>query len=205
VEKGGDKWIKVANSLARVGFSPAAIFFLPEAHGRALISGRDGRFRMTSISHSHFRGRFEIKIDPKGRLSLPSAYRPQAPQAPSLIITNSRYLGKSCLHVYTLAEWEKLERKINKLSSLKPEVQAFNRFYLSGGQLVEVDSQNRILVPQSLRKFAVLETQAVLVGLGSKFEIWAQDTWSQIYSNLTESFEATMDAVARLDSEGDGE
>lgn len=160
---------------------------------------------MTSISHSHFRGRFEIKIDPKGRLSLPSAYRPQAPLAPSLIITNSRYLGKSCLHVYTLAEWEKLERKIGKLSSLKPEVQAFNRFYLSGGQLVEVDSQNRILVPQSLRKFAALETQAVLVGLGSKFEIWAQDTWSQIYSNLTESFEATMDAVARLDSEGDGE
>jgi DNA-binding transcriptional regulator/RsmH inhibitor MraZ len=39
--------------------------------------------------------------------------------------------------------------------------------------------------------------------MGSKFEIWAQDTWNQIYNNLTESFEATMDAVARLDLEGD--
>jgi MraZ protein len=151
----------------------------------------------------HFRGRFEIKIDPKGRLSLPSAYRPQAPHAPQLIITNSRYLGKSCLHAYALPEWEKLERKIAKLSSLKPEVQAFSRFYLSGGQLVEIDSQGRVLVPQSLRKFAGLESQAVLVGLGSKFEIWSQESWNQIYNNLTESFEATMDAVSRLDDDGE--
>jgi MraZ protein len=162
---------------------------------------------MTSSSSplwlGHFRGRFEIKVDPKGRLSLPPAYRPSSPRSPQLIITNSRYLGKSCLHVYTLSEWEKLERKIAKLSSLKAEVQAFSRFYLSGGQLVEVDSQNRILVPQSLRKFASLESQAVLVGLGAKFEIWSLENWNQIYNNLTESFEATMDAVARLDNEDD--
>lgn len=155
---------------------------------------------MTSLTYGHFRGRFEIKVDPKGRLSLPQAYRQILPtETPQLIVTNSRYLGKSCLHAYSLPEWEKLERKIARLSSLRPEVQAFSRFYLSGGQLVELDSQNRILVPQSLRRFASLEAQAVLVGMGPKFEIWSQDTWNQIYENLTESFEATLDAVAKLD------
>jgi MraZ protein len=150
-----------------------------------------------------FRGRFELKIDPKGRLSLPSSYRQllvhDSKKSQELIVTNSRYLGKSCLHAYTLPEWQKLERKIARLSSLKTEVQAFNRFYLSGGQVVEVDSQGRILIPQGLRRYAGLETQAVLVGMGAKFEIWAQDVWDKIYDNLTDSFEATMDAVARLE------
>lgn len=156
-------------------------------------------------SHGQFRGRFEIKLDAKGRLSLPSAYRSLLPgENPQVIVTNSRFRGKSCLHVYTMGEWEKLERKIAKLSSLKAEVQAFNRFYLSGGHPVEVDAQGRALIPQSLRKFAGLESQAVLVGLGAKFEIWSLDAWNEIYEDLTENFEETLNAVAALE-DGDDE
>lgn len=161
---------------------------------------------MSNLPQGPFRGRFEIKLDPKGRLTLPPAYRTILPaKNPELIVTNSRYRGKSCLHVYTLAEWEKLERRISKMSSLKAEVQAFSRFYLSGGQVVEVDAQNRILVPQSLRRFANLEAQLVLVGMGEKFEVWSQDTWNSIYEQLTENFEDTMNAVANLEvgTEGD--
>ena len=155
---------------------------------------------MATLPNGPFRGRFEIKIDPKGRLILPSAYRQSLPlETPQLIITNSRYRGKSCLHAYSIHEWEKLERRISKLSSLKAEVQAFNRFYLASGQSVDVDAQNRILVPQGLRKFASLEGQAVLVGLGNKFEIWSQEAWDGIYAHLTEDFEATMNAVAMME------
>ena len=156
---------------------------------------------MTNLPQGPFRGRFEIKLDPKGRVLLPPAYRQILPgEHPELIITNNRYQGRSCLHAYPLVEWEKLERRIDKMSSLKTEVQAFSRFYLSGGQAVEVDAQNRILVPQSLRRFAGLDTQAVLVGLGTKFEIWSQESWNVVYEQLTDSFEDTMSAVASLES-----
>ncbi len=162
---------------------------------------------MTSLATGPFRGRFEIKLDPKGRLMIPAAYRQILPTdntgKSQLILTNNRYRGKSCLHAYSVAEWEKLERNIARLSSLKAEVQAFSRFYLSGGQASDVDSQNRVLVPQSLRKFAGLEGQIVLVGLGNKFEIWAEDTWKSIYEDLTENFEETLAAVALLDSNED--
>lgn len=165
---------------------------------------------------ARFGGRFDVKLDPKGRLSLPAAFRQVLPSSASssdsgsdsdssgntqVVVTNSRYRGKSCLHVYTLGEWEKLERRISRLSSLRAEVEAFSRFYLSGGQAVEVDAQGRILVPQSLRRFAGLETQVVLVGLGGKFEVWSLETWSEIYSDLTENFEATLAAVASLEGE----
>jgi MraZ protein len=149
-----------------------------------------------------FRGRFEIKLDIKGRLSLPAAYRDSF-TLPQLVITNSRYQNHSCLHAYTIEEWKKLERQTDRLPSLKAEVQAFQRFYLSAGQVLDIDPQARVSVPQSLRKFAGLESQIVLVGLGRKFEIWAKPTWSAIYETLTENFEDTMSAVALLETEQD--
>lgn len=166
---------------------------------------------MNGFTGSPFRGRFDLKLDAKGRLGLPSAYRQvitaDAAGAPSakretqlsLVMTNGRYRNRSCLDVYTLHEWEKLERRVSRLSSLKPEVQAFTRFYLSGGQPVEVDAQSRMLVPQVLRRYAGLESQAVLVGLGGKFEIWAADVWRDVFEQLTDSFEETIAAVAALE------
>jgi MraZ protein len=160
---------------------------------------------MSTFTHGPFRGRFEIKLDPKGRLTLPQAFRGSLQGAsPEIVLTNSRYRGHSVLDVYTIGEWLKLEKRIARLSSLRAEVQAFNRFYLSGGQTVEVDAQNRILVPQGLRRFAGLESEAVLVGLGGKFEIWAQPAWNSVYEQLSESFEATLGAVAEIDSAGEG-
>lgn len=151
-----------------------------------------------------FRGRFELKLDPKGRLSIPPSVRAALPGAtPQIVITNSRYQNISCLHAYSLAEWQNLERRISKLPALNTQVQAFQRFYLSGGQIVDVDAQNRVLVPQSLRKFAGLDGQIVLVGLGSKFEIWSEGAWRGIFENLTENFEDTMSAVAALEESGD--
>lgn len=151
-----------------------------------------------------FRGRFSLKLDPKGRLSLPLPFRAVLPNSSAqVVITNSRYQNLSCLHVYSLAQWQELERKIGKLSSLDQSVQAFQRFYLSGGQVIDVDAQNRILVPQSLRRFAGLDSQAMLVGMGEKFEVWSEQNWSGIFSNLTENFEETMNQVAELQRESD--
>lgn len=148
------------------------------------------------MNHS-FRGRFEIKLDPKGRLLLPPAIRAALPQDPAqVVVTNNRYQNLSCLHVYSTVEWRNLERRIAQLPALNPQVQAFQRFYLSGGQPVDIDAQNRVLIPQSLRKFAGLHNQIVLVGLGGKLEIWSQEHWDRIFENLSETFEDTMSAVA---------
>lgn len=151
-----------------------------------------------------FRGRFELKLDPKGRLSIPPSVRAALPNgAAQIVITNSRYQNLSCLHAYSLQEWQSLERRIAKLPALNSQVQAFQRFYLSGGHVVEVDAQNRVLVPQSLRRFAGLENQIVMVGLGSKLEIWPAGSWSGVFENLTENFEDTMSAVAALEEGGE--
>ncbi len=148
-----------------------------------------------SRSTPRFRGRFDVKIDPKGRLSLPPALR----LSRQLVITNHRLTGRNALHVYTLSSWEKLENRIGRLPQLDANVQAFERFYVSGGQVVELDSQGRMLLPSGLRKFAQLESEAVLVGLGDKFEVWSQPLWETLFGEMIADFDQTLQKVASLE------
>lgn len=143
------------------------------------------------------RGRFEIKMDAKGRMNLPSAL--QDATNSSFVVTNSQYQGCRCLDIYTKEEWEKLESRISQLSSLKKEVQAFQRFYIAGGQPVDAGSQGRVLIPKSLRDYANLEDEIVIVGMGSKLEVWNLSDWQKIFDNLATDFEDTLGVIANLD------
>lgn len=159
-------------------------------------SDSSGRKKSRSQA-ARFRGRFDVKIDPKGRLSLPPALRLSA----FLVVTNHRLGGRNALHVYTLQAWERLEARIARLSQLDASVQAFERFYLSGGQVVELDGQGRMLLPSSLRRFAQVESDAVLVGLGDKFEVWSQPLWETLFGEMTADFDQTLAKVADLSKE----
>jgi MraZ protein len=164
---------------------------LSQSHDSAVTRSKDH-----SQSSRRFRGRFEVKVDAKGRVSLPPSHRLSA----HLVVTNHRFSGRNALHVYTLESWEALERRLERLSSLDAAVQAFARFYLSGGQVVEPDGQGRMLLPVGLRKFAQIESDAVLVGLGDKVEIWSQAAWESLFSEMTVDFDQTLARVADLDT-----
>lgn len=57
------------------------------------------------------------------------------------------------------------------------EVRQFTRFFLAGAASVEVDKQGRILLPSVLRDFAGITKDTVLIGVGSRIEIWSKDRW----------------------------
>ena len=62
------------------------------------------------------------------------------------------------------------------------DARKFVRFFLAGAALVEVDKQGRILLPAVLREFAALEKDVVLVGVGSRVEIWDKKRWEDATS-----------------------
>lgn len=144
-----------------------------------------------------FRGRFEVKLDEKGRMNLPAALSDS--ENSSFVVTNSQYQGHRCLDIYSAQEWNQLQTRISQLSPLKKEVQAFQRFYIASGQPVEAGSQGRMLIPKSLRDYAGLEDQIVLVGMGTKLEVWNLKDWQKIFDNLASDFEETLNAIASLD------
>jgi MraZ protein len=148
---------------------------------------------------NQFHGRYEVKMDDKGRMSLPALLRQDSATATSFVITNSQIQGRRCLDVYALPEWQLLEERVARMSPLKREVQAFRRFYLASGLRLELDSNYRLLLPGGLRKYAGLETSLVVVGMGDKFEIWSEPTWTDLHEALASDFEETMGMIAGLE------
>ena len=124
------------------------------------------------------RGFNPINIDEKGRLAVPTRYRAELRECcdQQLVLTVS---PDKCLLLYPLPEWEDIERKLSKLSSLDKKVKRLQRLLIGHATECEMDSQGRVLIAEPLRNFAGLEKRVVLVGQGNKFEIWDEDTWNK--------------------------
>lgn len=148
-----------------------------------------------------FRGRFDCKVDAKGRLIMPAAFREGRTQKSlsDWVVTNSLVRKSRCLDLYLQPEWEKLEKKLSTMPQLNKDVQTYQRFYMSGAQTVQLDGQNRLILPQNLREFIGLEQDLVLVGMGQKIELWSAGTWAALEAQMVESFEDTLERVAALE------
>ena len=124
-----------------------------------------------------FRGVQHINMDAKGRLAIPARQREPllshcAGQVVLTIDTQS-----SCLVIYPLPEWERIEKDIQILPALKPAVKRFQRLVLGYATDLELDDNGRMLLPAPLREYASLEKKLVLVGQGNKFELWSESLW----------------------------
>lgn len=124
-----------------------------------------------------FRGGTPISLDNKGRLTVPARYRDELMSlcAGRLIITAD---PSKCLLVYPQPVWEPIEQKLNALSSFNAQTRSLQRLLIGNASDVEMDGAGRILVPPPLRQFAGLSKDVVLVGQGSKFELWDDEKWN---------------------------
>lgn len=118
-------------------------------------------------------GGFDHKIDKKGRVFIPSAFREDLGE--SFIICKGIF-NKCCLCVYSATEWNNLVEKIGTLPSSKAST--VKRFLYDGAFNVEFDSQGRILVPPSLREYAGLDNEVHIIGMHTNIEIWNSELWN---------------------------
>ncbi len=124
-----------------------------------------------------FRGVQHINLDAKGRLSVPARQRELLLDisAGSVVVTIDTQ--SSCLVLYPLREWERIERDVQNLPTLNPAVRRFQRLVLGYASDLDLDSNGRILLPGALREYAHLEKRVVLVGQGNKLELWSESLW----------------------------
>ncbi len=143
-----------------------------------------------------FRGRYEHAIDAKGRISIPSKFREILSEKydDRLVITNFDH----CLVAFPYEEWSMLEQKVNSLSLVKKEAKTFMRFFYSSAIDCLIDKQGRLLIPQTLRDYANLQKDVVLVGEGRKIEIWAREQWQEVVQKAQDEFEQVSDTLADL-------
>ena len=125
-----------------------------------------------------FRGATSITLDSKGRIAIPTKYRERLiERAEGQIVATVDF--DHCLLLYPLPAWEELERKLMRLPSLNRQVRRLQRLMVGYASELEMDGQGRVLLPKELREFAMLDRHAMLIGQGSKFELWDQERWNQ--------------------------
>ena len=135
-----------------------------------------------------FRGQFTYSIDSKGRISIPAKLRKQiAPEAnDTFIITRGT---TTCIDLYPLDQWQKYEEKFLKLNSFDPAEAKFIRMIMQYANDDSLDSQSRILIPQSLINFAQIEKEVLILGVLQKIEVWNPKIYEEYINKTGETYE----------------
>lgn len=87
-----------------------------------------------------------------------------------------------CLFGFSQNEWENFETKLKTLPLTNKNARDFVRFFLSGAMECEIDKQGRFLISSNLRNVATLEKEVVIIGVGTRIEIWNKDKWEEYNS-----------------------
>jgi division/cell wall cluster transcriptional repressor MraZ len=126
-----------------------------------------------------FRGATLVNLDSKGRLSVPTRYRDELNENASGQMVCTIDINHSCLLLYPLPEWEIIEQKLSRLSSMNPQERRVQRLLLGHASECQMDSAGRLLIAPILRQHAGLTKEVMLVGQFNKFEQWDETTWYQ--------------------------
>ncbi len=122
-----------------------------------------------------FRGASNHTIDAKGRVIIPARFRKKIQESGSDGLMLSRL--DRCLVGYTFDKWQEIETRILSMAQKSEAMRRFRRVFIGGAFDCELDRHERILVPPSLREYAKLERDIVLVGVLDHFEIWSLENW----------------------------
>ena len=125
-----------------------------------------------------FIGEYSAKIDDKGRLVLPSAFKGIMP-ADDMRLVIKKDIYEDCLEVYTYEEWVRQSEELKgRLNFLKKEHAMYWREYMRNRSLVEPDGKvGRINIPKKLLESIGADKEVVFSGNDHKIEIWAKERY----------------------------
>jgi MraZ protein len=117
-----------------------------------------------------FRGNHPTRVDEKGRLKVPAEFKRVIDEkyGQQFYITS---LDGDVAQVYPFEEWERIEQKLAGLSTFNPTKKKFLSKVNYWGQVVEMDGQGRLLLPQLLREAAQLKGEVAVSGYQTYLEV----------------------------------
>ncbi|WP_245600639.1 division/cell wall cluster transcriptional repressor MraZ [Ureaplasma canigenitalium] len=122
-----------------------------------------------------FSGTYQLVIDNKNRISVPSKVR-------TLFNSSTVYLSLGIdgnIDLFLVEDFQNYIAKFKELSIANANARRFVRTILANSFKVDIDNNNRILVPQILVDKAKLTKDLYLIGNDSKFEIWAKEMYDE--------------------------
>jgi MraZ protein len=140
-----------------------------------------------------FIGEYQHNLDNKGRINVPSKFRDD--------LGEEFYLTKgldNSLFCFPESEWKIFEDKLKALPLTNRNARAFVRLFFAGASACSLDKQGRVLIPQLLREHANIEKEIMIIGVGTRVEIWAEEEWKKYTHPDNISYDEIAEHMADL-------
>jgi len=121
-----------------------------------------------------FRGNAPARIDDKGRLKVPNAFRSllESKYGRALFLTS---LTGEYVRIYPMPVWLEIEQKLGEMPSTHPSKLRFLDRVNYFGQAAEIDVQGRVIIPLRLRDAATMAGDVDVVGQYNYLDVWNHD------------------------------
>jgi len=140
-----------------------------------------------------FIGEYQHSLDNKNRVIMPARFREKL--GDSFVMTKGL---DNCLFIYTLEEWNRVEEKLKSLPLTNKDGRAFVRFFFAGASEGETDKQGRTLIPSTLKEYAKIEKDVVIIGVSTRIEIWSVEEWNRFNSDAEMSIDEIAEKMSEL-------
>ncbi|WP_028450242.1 MULTISPECIES: division/cell wall cluster transcriptional repressor MraZ [Chitinibacter] len=142
-----------------------------------------------------FGGVSSLNLDSKGRLAIPAKHRDALlSRAQGKLVITIEPAG--CLLIYPEPDWIPVRDQLNQLSGVHMPIR---RLIVGHAEELDMDAAGRVLIPPTLRQRAQLDKSVVLVGMGSKFELWDEAKWNavtdQVMAMAPHELESNMQGI----------
>ena len=135
-------------------------------------------------------GTYTPKIDGKGRVALPAKFRAQL--GTGFVMAKGQ---ERCVYVLPMQEFQRITAQIQRTSMSNKSARDYLRVFLSGAVDQEPDKQGRIVVPPMLREYANLGDEIVVIGVGTRAEIWNKTAWNEYLADREQGYSDIADDV----------
>lgn len=148
-------------------------------------------------------GTYECKVDAKGRLMLPVAFKKQLASVVENGFVLKRAVFQLCLELYPMQEWESMMQNVNKLNRFKKKNNDFIRRFTAGVKPVDLDVSGRLLIPKDLVGFASITKEIVVTSAVNIIEIWDKDSYEKAIDDAANDFaDLAEDVMGQDDADG---
>ena len=148
-------------------------------------------------------GTYECKVDAKGRLMQPIAFKKQLASVTEKGFVLKRAVFQPCLELYPMQEWESMMQNVNKLNRFKKKNNDFIRRFTAGVKSIDLDVSGRLLIPKDLVGFAGISKEIVVTSAVNIIEIWDKDKYEKAIDDAANDFaDLAEDVMGQDDADG---
>jgi MraZ protein len=137
-----------------------------------------------------FLGTHTPRLDEKGRLILPAKYREELSEG--LVLTKGQ---ERCLYVFPATEFGRITEALRTAPVTAKAVRDYSRVFFASASDEELDRQGRITIPASLRDYAGLQRECVVIGANTRLEIWDAAAWDSYLEQQEDAFSDASEEV----------